>query len=174
MFQYFLRDILQEFFANKKNGFFLHCSGVFIDKNAYLFLGQQGAGKSTIATMLNDVASLLADDSGIIVKEGSDFYFYQTPFIEKKQYLKTIEKFYIKKIFFIKKSAICCEKKILDKKEILDLLIKQLWTDKKRLNIQFKLLVDFVVSNFSQFYWLYFPKNKDIVIDWFIRFNNLF
>lgn len=170
VFQYLLRNILQDFFGRTKNSFFLHCSGVSIGNDVYLFLGPQGSGKSTLSKILNDIVPAVADDSGIIVKENNKFYFYQTPFIEKNQFTKTIKRFHIRKIFFIKKSKYCKEKKILDKKEILDLFIKQLWTDKKRLYIQLKILMEFV-NYFDQFYWFDFPKNKEEVINWFKKFN---
>lgn len=173
-FQYFLRNILQNFLGKNKSGFFLHCSGISIGNKAYLFMGQQRSGKSTISKILSDIVPVLADDSGIIAKakESDNFYFYQTPFVEKNKFKKTIKKFYINKIFFISKSKVCKEKKILNKKEVLNLLVKQLWTDKKRLHIQLEILMQFV-NGFNQFYSLDFPKDKEAVIGWFRRFTQL-
>mgnify|MGYP001587826488 CR=1 FL=1 len=60
----------------------------------------------------------------------------------------------------------------LDRKEILDLFIKQLWTDQKRLDIQVKILMRFV-NSVNQFYQLDFPKNKEAVVNWFAKFAKL-
>lgn len=171
-FQYFLRNIIQSFFGKRKNGFFLHCSGVSINNNAYLFLGPHGAGKSTISQMLSDIVPVLADDAGLVVEEGNKFYFFQTPFIEKSYFKKSPNKFNIERVFFLKKSNSCCVVKITDKNRVLDLFLKQLWTDKKLLNIQLSILMKFV-NSFNQFYLLNFPKNKKAVINWFINYTEL-
>jgi len=168
IFQYLLRNIIQDYFEKNKNGFFLHCSGICIDNNAYLFLGPQGSGKSTIVKILRDIALPLADDSGVIVKEENNFYFYQTPFIEKTWFKKSTKRFHINKIFFIKKAKFFKSKHLIDRNKILSLFIKQLWTDKKRLNIQVQLLMQ-LIKSFNQIYELYFPKNKEVVLSWFIK-----
>jgi len=171
VFQYFLRNILQNLLGKKKNGFFLHCSGVFLNDYAYLFLGPQGSGKSTIRKMLNHVALTLADDSGIIVKENNEYYFYQTPFIEKMRFKKSKTKFRINTIFFIEKAK-CCKEIKLGRKKIRDKFFKQVWTDKKQIEIQIKILMQFN-NDFNQFYQLDFPKDKEVVVNWFTKFTKL-
>lgn len=173
-FQYFVRNVLQDFLGKNKSGFFLHCSGVLMGNKAYLFLGPQSSGKSTISRMLSGVAQKLVDDSGIIIKENKNFYLYQTPFIEKRSFVKSYKGYLIDKIFFISKSKKFMDEVIirnLRKTEALDLFIKQLWTDKKRLNIQLKIAMQFV-NDFTQFYKLDFPKNKIAVNNWFVRFSS--
>jgi hypothetical protein len=50
------------------NGCYLHSDGVNMDGKGFLFVGHSGAGKSTIATLLQDKAEILCDDRMIVRK----------------------------------------------------------------------------------------------------------
>lgn len=51
-----------------RSGCYLHSDGVNMDGKGFLFVGHSGAGKSTIATLLQDKAEILCDDRMIIRK----------------------------------------------------------------------------------------------------------
>lgn len=160
-FQFFLRELLQDYFDKTKKGFFMHCSAIQYNKTkkAYLFLGPNRAGKSTIAQLFKKKHQILADDSGIICKENEKFYLYQTPFAEKNKITKSNNRFILTKIFFLKKANKCSLLRSRNKNEIIDLLIKQLWTDKKRQKKQLEMLIALANST-DQFYKLSFSRNK--------------
>ncbi|TWI68188.1 hypothetical protein LZ24_02562 [Desulfobotulus alkaliphilus] len=65
--QIFLSRVLAD-----RNGCFLHSDGIKLDGSGFLFAGHSGAGKSTIATLLQDKAEILCDDRMIIRKKRSD------------------------------------------------------------------------------------------------------
>ena len=86
-FEFILRILLYRFLLTH-NGIPLHTSAVAINGKACLFLGRSGSGKSTAMKLLSKKYTPLADDSGIITYENNNFYFYQTPFIEKQWWVK--------------------------------------------------------------------------------------
>jgi hypothetical protein len=51
-----------------RQGCYLHSDGINMDGKGFLFVGHSGAGKSTIATLLQDKAEILCDDRMIIRK----------------------------------------------------------------------------------------------------------
>jgi serine kinase of HPr protein (carbohydrate metabolism regulator) len=157
-FQLILTQILFWLLADK--GFILHCSAVKIDNQALIFLGKQGAGKSTVAGLLSDNYEILADDNGIIKKEKGKYYFYQVPRVEKNYRIKKNSKRYlIKAIFFLKKSSVYKVNKIKDKEFILKKMQCQLLGDLKNLKQKIKSLFKMVYT-FNNFYFLFFGKDK--------------
>jgi hypothetical protein len=52
----------------ERSGCYLHSDGINMDGTGFLFVGHSGAGKSTIATLLQDKAEILCDDRMIIRK----------------------------------------------------------------------------------------------------------
>jgi hypothetical protein len=158
-FQLIIRNILQELLS-KKQGFILHASGSVIDGKAYLFLAPSGGGKSTIMTMLSDKYKPIASDTVIIKKEKEGYFVYQTPFLEKDSWVKKDKtKYPLGKIFFLKKANFFKIEKIKDKKEILNLILKQFWTNKKELKKQIGYILE-LIQEFNDFNWLYFKKMK--------------
>ena len=147
------------------DGFIIHSSAICKNNLAYLFLGQSGAGKSTIISLLKKKYTPLADDSVIIRKKQNKFFLYQIPVKEKPDFIyKSKNKYAIKKIYFLKKSKELKVEKIKNKEKILTKITRQFWIERPNKN-QVKLMLDFIEKN--DFYFLYFPKNESLV-------NNLF
>jgi len=89
----------------RTHSFCIHASAVISPSGgAYLFLGNSGAGKSTIIHMIGKSFKPLFDDIGFIKKRGSEYYLYVSPYKEKNTYEKTPKSFLIEKIFFPVKS----------------------------------------------------------------------
>lgn len=83
---------------------FLHASSVVVNQFAYIFCGNSGQGKSTIAAFFGK-KSLLADDLVIITKDRNGRFWATNSSLEKKRHINhNNKKFLVKKIFFIEKS----------------------------------------------------------------------
>ncbi len=150
----------------KKDGFILHAASSFIKNRAILFVGEAGSGKSTAMQLFKKKYRPLADDHVILKKEGGSFHFYQTPFFETNQSLikKSNRRFVLGKVFFVKKSKTFYLKKIISKSLALRLVMEQLWIDVEYSKEQTK-AVFYFVSHFSDFYYLYFAKKSNKLID---------
>ena len=86
------------------NGMLLHATAVVKDREAFIFLGVGGSGKSTIAR-LSKRYKVLGDDIIAVRKKGGHYYAFSTPwkqapFIKPERHAKGR----IWAIFFIKKS----------------------------------------------------------------------
>lgn len=162
-FQIILKQVLLEL-LNQRQGMTVHCSAVRFKNKAYLFLGKPGAGKSTAMSLLSKKFSPLSDDSGIIKKEGNNYFFYQTPFLEKKSWVKkNNDKLYLGKIFFLRKKPYFKIEKIENKDYIIERMIKQLFSAKELGKKQMKTLLRFI-SQFDGFYFLSFAKDQNKLI----------
>jgi hypothetical protein len=150
----------------KNCGFIMHASASNVNGKVCIFVGRSGAGKSTIMKLLTKRYVPLADDSIIIKKEYNKFYFYQTPFLEKENWIKRDrQKYEVDKIYFLRKSKDIRAERIKDTNYIFKRLIKQFWSEQHTFTSQMKVFFEFV-SRFREFYFLYFPKNETI-IDYF-------
>lgn len=152
-----LQLLLKEVFAFllRKDGFLLHGAGCLGRAgNLKLFLAPPEGGKTTVATLLSggkDI-ELFCDDILIARKMENCWRFFSPPFIEKhtlpvKREAENVE------LFFVKKSKKAAKKEIQDSKEVLPLLLGQIWSktgsmDKKTL----RNAIMFVRDN--KFYWL--------------------
>jgi hypothetical protein len=94
-----LQLILMKYLKNKV--LFLHASGVIIHKKSTLFIGKSGTGKSTCIKLLKNIYKPIADDSIIVRKEGDSYYCYQTPTIDKEDWIVRKNKKYILHSLFI-------------------------------------------------------------------------
>lgn len=69
------------------NGFFLHCSSLMYDNNAYIFLGKSGTGKSTHARLWREHfgsdVTMINDDKPIVREKDGVFFIYGTPWMGK-------------------------------------------------------------------------------------------
>jgi len=162
-FQIILKQVLSEL-LNLRQGMTVHCSAVRFENKAYLFLGKPGAGKSTAMSLLSKKFSPLADDSGIIKKEENNYFFYQTPFLEKNSWIKkNNNKLYLGKIFFLRKKPYFKIEKIENKDYVIERMTKQLFSEKELGKNQMKTLLRFV-SQFNGFYFLSFAKDQNKLI----------
>lgn len=153
-----LLHIIQKLLADN-NGFILHASANIIMNKALLFLAPSGGGKSTVAALINKKYNIMADDAIIVRKKHGIYYCYQTPFVEKHAYVKkSINKYKINSLYFLRKTKYYDLEKIEDKNYIVTYLSRQLLTDEKSSANQMNSLLDFV-NNFNQFYFLHFAKS---------------
>lgn len=149
------------------NGFLMHGSGVVINGKAYIFTGPSGAGKSTIMKMLNKEYPALADDSVIIKQENGEYYFYQTPAIEKESWvIKKSKKYPVGGVFFLNKSKNFKVEKIVNKKWIVERLISQLFINQDQTKKQISKIMSFI-KKFDQFKTISFSKNQKELLDFF-------
>mgnify|MGYP000085337621 CR=1 FL=1 len=85
------------------NGVLLHACAVSVNEKGYLFVGQSGAGKSTIANLWKKGkgATILSDDRIIVRKRDSRFWIYGTPWHGDAKVCSS-EKAPLEKLFFLK------------------------------------------------------------------------
>ncbi|MBC8494621.1 glycosyltransferase [archaeon] len=91
-----------------KQTIFLHASSIVRNNKGYVFCGEKGAGKSTIAS-LSDKSAVLNDETTIIQKKNKQFFLYGNPlggeYFKFKETLKPNSKTVkLHRIFFIKQS----------------------------------------------------------------------
>lgn len=141
---------------HKKKAFILHSSAVVKNGKAYLFIGPSGIGKSTASDLLGDK---MADDLVVVKSTSMSFDVYPGPYIEKDIVRKDMSGYQIRTVCFLKRLNTFLFQKIEDKSEVLQLLISQLYTRKKYLRPQYKLLTDFA-DKYNAFYYLSFLKEK--------------
>lgn len=153
--QLIIRKIIQKLLA-KKHGMIFHASASLIKKSAYVFLGASGAGKTTATQLLATKYPPLADDSIIITKEKSIFYFYQTPFPEQSFWIEKKSKGYpLGKIFFLEKASFHKIEKMQNKDEITERFLSQFLTEEEDAKIQMPYLLG-LLAQFDHFYKLFF------------------
>lgn len=141
-------------------GFLIHCSALNIDNKAILFLGKQGAGKSTAVSLLSSNHQILADDVGIIREKEGVYFFYQSPSIEKNEtIIKTSKKYPIKDLIFLKKTTLFSIVKILDRKILFKKMAYQFLGNLKDMKEKMIFLFK-MVNNFNNFYLLSFAKDR--------------
>ncbi len=139
----------------KRQGLIIHASAIAIkDKNAYIFIGESDQGKSTILRKLMKYDTQgLCDDSVVMLKKGSKYFIYQTPFPERLWNTpKTKKSYELKGAFFLKKST-KCEINILTKAEMLARIIPECWWEESGQVANIRQIIGFV-SDFKSLYEL--------------------
>lgn len=146
----------------RNSGFVLHCSAINTPKGAFLFLGSEGFGKSTIIKMLNvQPFHPIIDDIGVVkINNKKKFLLYQSSLFEKNYLEKNPEPFNIKAVFILKKSAEISFKKIHKKNEILEHLFSSLILIDKFSKSYFKNL-KYLAKKIENVYLLKFSKKKN-------------
>lgn len=148
-----------EMILMKKKGFLLHASAVLHGEKVILFTGVSGAGKSTASALLGRKYPVLADDICILKKEQRNFYFYQSPFVEKnRKIIKEDIEYPIKKVFFLRKDKNFKIEPIKNKEYIFKRLSRQLWAEQNNAQAHLKYFMEFVYTH--DFYFLYFAKKR--------------
>jgi hypothetical protein len=90
---------LRLFLAHNK-GFFLHSSGLIKDDRAFLFVGPDGSGKTTISKLISE--GFIASDDSLIVRRSKGFFtLYTTPWGSRESINASAP---ISKIFFLRKA----------------------------------------------------------------------
>ena len=91
---------------HQNSGLVLHASACIIDRKAHVFIGQSGAGKSTIVRMLRKKYHILADDLLYLKKIKKDYVAYQTANIEKVRWIsKTNESYPLGGIYLLRQAT---------------------------------------------------------------------
>jgi hypothetical protein len=74
-------ELLMINYLAQEKGVIIHGCGIAVNRKGMLFVGESGAGKSTIARMWDqqNPAEVLSDDRTILRKKGNDFRMYGTP-----------------------------------------------------------------------------------------------
>ncbi len=163
-----LRIVLNKLLSTN-NGFIIHSSASYINNKACLFLGDDGAGKSTAVKLIKPEYFPLTDDMSIIRKEGEKFYLYQTPFLEKNQIKKTAKAYVIGGIFFIIKDKLIRVKKISNKEVVLNNILDQIASGQEEIEKCFKEITQF--ANDYNFFYLHFNLQGRELINFF-RYEN--
>lgn len=154
-----LHQIIQQELQSSKTGFYIHASAAALHDTCYLFIGNSGAGKTTISQLIQSPYSPLADDGMIIRKKHGEFYAYQTPNNEKFFIKKSSNKYKIAGIFILKKSL---RDEIIhyNISSNIDKLIQQLILTDIDLNSMMPLLKEFVEYLRNKFGLIAFQKNS--------------
>ena len=157
-----IRNIVEKLLKN--DGFIIHCSACNINGKANVFIGPSGAGKSTIVSLLYSQYPILADDIGIIKREGGNYYFYQTPFLEKNNFPKHCKRYPIDHIFFLQKAKECKILKIIQKENIFEQIANQVWTESREYEKERMLFLFNFFKKFNRYSHLFFSMNSKILI----------
>ena len=161
-----LREVTTYLLNKHQSGFYFHCSAIHYSERAHIFTGTNGAGKSTIASLLGSKYPILSDDAGIIKKINNQYYYFQSPLIEKnKKIKKTSKKYKIGSINFLRKFANFKLLRINEKTRIVNLIASQLITnaifgfDHRHFQVIDWLFI--FLNRLHNFNMLYFAKNKE-------------
>jgi hypothetical protein len=155
--QIFLSQVL-----SKREGCYFHSDGMIINAGGYLFVGHSGAGKSTIATMLQDKGEILCDDRMIIRKQIDGYKIYGN-WSHGTLPIVSASSAFLKAIFFLNQSEankIEPVYKTMDKvKTLISCMVKPLNTN-QWWNLSLNLIDDIAIS--IPCYNLFFNKNGKI------------
>ncbi len=99
-------ELLMINYLAQGRGVIIHACGIEIDGRGILFMGQSGAGKSTMANLCNseDGIEILSDDRIIVRKTADEFWMYGTPWHGESQFVSA-RGVKIKKVYFLRHAA---------------------------------------------------------------------
>ena len=102
-FSYPMDEIVVINILSQASGFVSHACGISYRDRGYLFVGQSGAGKSTIADLWQrkSEVKILSDDRIVIRRQNGKLFAYGTPWHGEGKFFST-EKSKLERIFFLK------------------------------------------------------------------------
>jgi len=164
-FSSIIREVTTFLLNKTQSGFYFHCSAIYYLGHAHIFTGTNGAGKSTIASLLGFKYPILTDDAGIIRNIHDKYWYFQSPLIEKnKKITKTSTNYEIGSINFLKKSTRFKLLKMSEKTILVNHIAPQLITDTiLGFDHRHFRVIDWLfnfLNHFHHFNMLYFTKNK--------------
>ncbi|MFZ2205924.1 MAG: hypothetical protein WA061_01335 [Microgenomates group bacterium] len=146
------------YLLDKSSGFFLHGAVSVKNNGAYLFIGPSGRGKSTCIRLLRKAYIPFADDSFIIRKVNSNFYCFQTPFLDKQTWIKkNYCGFPIQKIYILEQS-LYTSSELMDSSEAKEIILSELIANQTNISTSLRALM-FFLKNKLVIYKLRFSLN---------------
>jgi len=102
-FDYPLDELVVLNILSRKSGIIVHACGISYCDKGYLFLGQSGTGKSTMANLWKNrgKAQVLSDDRIVIRGKNGQLFAYGTPWHSDGKFFSP-EKVKLERIFFLK------------------------------------------------------------------------
>lgn len=91
----------------ERGGFRLHASSIVYRGGAYVFIGRQGVGKSTIAGLSGQ--RKLSDDSTIVIRKNQQYYVVANPF-DPNIYVDAIGSYPLRKCLWVKHDSNQCDR----------------------------------------------------------------
>lgn len=145
-FAYFNDLFLQVFndILSENRGFIFHASSLVFEDKGYIFMGREGAGKSTVRKLVKKIESL-GDDVAIIKKRYNEFYLYGSPFYQRTKRSYENKKVKIEAIFNIIQSGFTMIENI-DDFSSLETLRRNIFLSKNE-KVQNETLFNFFHSN---------------------------
>jgi len=116
-------ELLMINYLARGKGVMIHACGVELNGKGYLFAGESGAGKSTIANLWaaeNDVL-VLSDDRTVVRPRGKDIWMYGTPWHGEARY-GSPQGVKLDGIFFLQHGKKNSARKIANSKSVVSLL----------------------------------------------------
>lgn len=146
----------------QRRGLLIHACGIDDGGKGYLFAGNSGDGKTTIAKLFKGSGMILNDDRIIIREKNNSFSIYSTPWHGDYKEVE-VKKVKLDKIFIINKSTTNSIERINTGSSVQKLLTRcfpSLW-DKKGMEFTLEFLAD--LANSIPCYSLEFLDDKEIV-----------
>lgn len=144
-------------------GFIIHSSVIVNNDKAMLFLGTEGAGKSTLVDLWKKNRSIFSDDLVAFRFSRGKPYIYQLPFIGKNKVISNTNKYEIAKIFFIHKADKCVSVKLKKPDVIKKGMLNNVWYSKTMMPFMDESIM-YLIHNIG-FYNLYFNLVSKQVIN---------
>lgn len=150
----------------------IHGSAVYDGTNTWIFLGDSGAGKSTIAQLLSKAYKPLSDDMFFLKMVGKLPGLYQLPFLEKNNYPRSRDSYPIGAFFYLKKSSLNRITKLNEENIFMPLLMKQIITSPSSVSANMRMVLGKVTTSYNH-YLLEFNTNQSQVVECFSKFSKM-
>jgi hypothetical protein len=149
-------------------GCFLHGAALQRDGSGYLFLGDSGAGKSTVAGLFNE-GVILSDDSPILRSNGNGHWLFPSPFHQLRgrdgfRWESIPEPVPLTRLFFLVKDQELCLEEV-SSKEAFSLIISRHIHFFRYLSREARLLLFDLfheISHTVPAYYLHFSRHGDV------------